>query len=251
MNSQQLQYAIQGYYGSSAFDAKEYLRRFIDIEYNLPKPDVETFCQYLYHQYDLDSFFSNHKRREHYQLSSEGADFMEIVKTVVSPDQVTLRDLEQMFIYIRLALSGFAPSQMSLPSVFFLLVYWKYTNNDFYQDILNRALNCQELFEKIEQYTPRNRMIEGRTIEPRSYVGVVAQLIISYNCNENGYQIENILKQKENSKDKESVFHPKAFSKELLDEALILYSNDLHRSMIPLSYLIQRIELLNHLTMYE
>ena len=48
VNKKQLEYAIQGYYGSTNIDASNYLRRFIDIEYSLPRPKGEDFCQYLY-----------------------------------------------------------------------------------------------------------------------------------------------------------------------------------------------------------
>ncbi|MBR3078344.1 MAG: hypothetical protein IKH01_00850 [Prevotella sp.] len=250
VNNKQLEYAIQGYYGSSAFNAKEYLRRFIDIEYNLPEPDLDSFCRYLYKRYDFDSFFNNKERNEYRQMQREGDAFMDIVRVVVSPEQITLRDIEQMFIFIRLALNGFAPNSMSISNVFFLLVYWKFTDGNLYQAIVNHKLGCKDLLKEIEKRTPRSKMIQGQEIEPRSFIFVIAQLITSYNLSENRDQIDNILKKQDNSKDMVSVFEPQVFSKAILDDALNCYARDFDRA-VPLSYLIQRIELMNNLTRYE
>lgn len=56
INKKQLCNAIQGYFGSMNMDSNEYLRRFIDIEYTLPAPQLEKFCNYLYDEYGFDEF---------------------------------------------------------------------------------------------------------------------------------------------------------------------------------------------------
>lgn len=61
INKTQLCNAIQGYFGSTTMDANEYLKRFIDIEYNLPMNNIDKYCEYLYDEYSFDSFFNNLK----------------------------------------------------------------------------------------------------------------------------------------------------------------------------------------------
>jgi hypothetical protein len=250
VNSQQLQYSIQGYYGSSAFNAKEYLRRFIDIEYNLPEPDIESYCRYLYNRYGFKDFFNHKERTKYRQMQHEGEAFMEIVKVVASPEKVTLRDLEQMFIYTRLALNGFAPNSMAIPNVFFLLIYWKFTDIELYQAIVNHQLSCVDLLARIERHTPRRKMVEDQNNELRSFIYVIARLITSYNYHENHYEIENILVKQEDTKDESSIFEPQFFSKQIFDEAVKLYYKSFD-GKIPLTHLIHRIELMNNLTRYE
>ena len=65
MNKKQLGNSIRGYYGSDRINADEYLRRFIDIEYNLPEPSIEDFCKYLYNYFIFDDFFGADTRRSH------------------------------------------------------------------------------------------------------------------------------------------------------------------------------------------
>ena len=48
IDKEQLENSIRGYYGSDRIDAGEYLRRFVDVEYILPEPDVKSFINYLF-----------------------------------------------------------------------------------------------------------------------------------------------------------------------------------------------------------
>lgn len=250
INNEQLEYAIQGYYGSSAFNAKEYLRRFIDIEYILPEPDLESFCRYLYRRCDFDSFFNNKERHKYGQMQNEGQAFMETVQALVSPEQVSLRDIEQMFIFTRLALNGFAPNFMSVPNVFFLLVYWRFTNNNLYQSIISHKLASSNLLAEIENSIPGNKFKKNQDIESRSIINVIAQLLASYYLDEKDDQIENRIFKQEGTKEPVSIFNPHLFSKNILDNALNYYTIGFNR-MVPLSYIKERIELMNNFTIYE
>ena len=50
----QLCNSIRGYYGSDRIDAEEYLRRFFDLEYVLPKPDYEEFVKFEFDRLDFE-----------------------------------------------------------------------------------------------------------------------------------------------------------------------------------------------------
>ena len=54
IDKEQLGHAVRGVYGSDKIDADEYLRRFIDLEYALPEPDLSIYCLFLHDQYVLD-----------------------------------------------------------------------------------------------------------------------------------------------------------------------------------------------------
>lgn len=49
--------SVKGYYGSEHINTDEYLRRFIDLEFTLPKPSIKEFSEYLYEYYSFDDFF--------------------------------------------------------------------------------------------------------------------------------------------------------------------------------------------------
>lgn len=65
IDKEQLGYAIQGVYGSSKIDSDEYLRRFIDVEYSLPKINTENFIKLLLKETGvIDCFQKGNKVRE-------------------------------------------------------------------------------------------------------------------------------------------------------------------------------------------
>lgn len=58
INKEQLCCALQGYYGSSEMNTAEYLKRFIDIEMNLPEGNIESYCHTLLDKFNFDSYFA-------------------------------------------------------------------------------------------------------------------------------------------------------------------------------------------------
>ena len=56
IDKKQLANSVRGFYGSDRIDADEYLRRFIDIEYFLPKPDYNSFINYVCDTLELAYF---------------------------------------------------------------------------------------------------------------------------------------------------------------------------------------------------
>jgi hypothetical protein len=52
MEPDQLQHSVKALYGSG-FDAKGYLRRFIDLDFPLPEPERETYARLLFNHHDI------------------------------------------------------------------------------------------------------------------------------------------------------------------------------------------------------
>src|SRR5690554_722692 len=58
IDKEQLGHAVCGVYGSEKMDSNEYLRRFIDVEYSLPVPELKNYLAYLMEVHNLNEFFS-------------------------------------------------------------------------------------------------------------------------------------------------------------------------------------------------
>ncbi|SEO44646.1 P-loop NTPase fold protein [Mucilaginibacter sp. OK283] len=93
----QLTNAIRGYYGSEKIDGMEYLRRFIDVEYNIPLPDSNLFIKYLYDYLDLKSFFNSTERSQFQEFRDEPQTFLKFAKTIFQNPNLTLRQQEKIF----------------------------------------------------------------------------------------------------------------------------------------------------------
>lgn len=140
----QLGNAVRGVYGSEQIDADEYLRRFIDVEYSIPEPDPEKYCNYLYNYFGFGEFFDNENRRRT-ELSYDGTSFIKTAKNLFKSATISLRQQEKIFAHSRLVLRSFQEKSFVFPSLYLLLIYIKILDNTLYNKIKNKELTISEL----------------------------------------------------------------------------------------------------------
>lgn len=184
INKKELGHAIQGYYGSGNINSDEYLRRFIDIEYTLPKPNLKEFCEYLYDEYSFETFFRNESHIKY--SSNDEENFKETALLVGNLEHTNLRQLEKVFAYSRLVLMQFSTNQRLKSDVYFLLCFWKVMKPDFYNQIRNKELSVQELLYELENMF-RKRITQSHDNRIR-LTYIIANIIHEYdNTNLTGY----------------------------------------------------------------
>lgn len=250
VNKKQLSNAIKGYFGSWQMDADAYLRRFIDIEYTLPEPDMEKYCSYLYKMYNFNDFF-NRARRIYLSNVNEEEEFENIISTIItSNNHLSLRTVDKIFAHSRLALREFKSESYSFPNIFFLLCYWKITDPEFYNNIRIHKYNLQQLTEEIERRFPNDfRSVSQQDELNRKIYYLTFALgtfIYKYNINKDGHIYENIFISK-NEQSREPTFSANCdiISKTIIDKSIAFcmehssYSNGLEN-------IFSRIELLNN-----
>ena len=150
IDKDQLGYAVQGHYGSSDIDSDEYLRRFIDVEYTLPKPKYDDFCNYLYERYGFAEFFEQSVRQGHPELKIEREEFLEIIAIYCSKKELSLRQLEKIFIHARIVLRMFNNNNYVHPQIVFLLILLKEYNKSLYQALSDVDNDIQNIATKLE-----------------------------------------------------------------------------------------------------
>lgn len=117
IDKEQLSNSIRGYYGSDLINANEYLKRFIDIEYALPDPDVEKFCSYLYDYYGFEAY---EKARGTKEMEES---ILTIANTLFMHKNLSLRQIEKIFAHIRLSLNMYKHNQVIYAELICLLTY--------------------------------------------------------------------------------------------------------------------------------
>lgn len=149
VNINQLQYAVEGFYGSDKINGKEYLRRFIDLEYALPEPDIENYVKVLFENFDFSSFF---KISTNHGILSRAQE--EVVKStsidLLSKSNLNLRTINKIMAYYRLVLYGYSPDTTTPLVLVFLLCFIKILYPDIYRKINNNEYSLQELLNAIE-----------------------------------------------------------------------------------------------------
>ncbi len=149
IDKEQLSYAIQGYYGSANIDTDEYLRRFIDVEYQLPKPNIKSFSEYLFQYYGYQEFFSRENRRTK-DIQYEYDEFLSFATLLGDTFHYTLRQQEKLFAHARIILRTFSSDVEIRPNIILFLVHLKLYNAVFYNNIKRRKIDIQEFINGYE-----------------------------------------------------------------------------------------------------
>lgn len=245
-NKEQLQYAIQGYYGSPNLDGNAYLRRFIDLEYSLPKPETEAFCQYLFDQYGFSDFFDSPERKK-YGFESESTQLLNLMAKTIGKSSLSLRSVDKIINHCRLALKGFANNQYVHPDLFVTLCYMRLVYPEVYSKIRNNQLTIQELLDVLESQVFKeiltSQEAKYHTTSKRQIAYTIGKMLSSYNINKNGIKKFDDFKPQKNDEGKD-VFPVKVntLDNEMIQDALTFYSKRFHE-LAPIEHLIKRIDI--------
>ena len=156
INKNQLEYSIKGYFGSNEMDAKEYLRRFIDIEYTLPEPDMKKYCSYLYKTYNLDNYINNEERITEQDIISrnEKQSLLNISYLFSKYYHLNLRLLNKIFGHFHLIINILENSSKLYLDILFILCLWKVSGIELYNIIKQAQHSPQELLNRFENDLP-------------------------------------------------------------------------------------------------
>ena len=238
----QFEYAIQGYYGNSNIDAANYLRRFIDIEFTLPKPDSKKFFNYLWEEYDFAKIFEDRARLQNYESRNEQSTFKNITNILLEHIDLDLRTIDKIFAHTRLVLCTFSNEYKILPDVLFLMCWIKILDPDLYAKIKNHHYSAQKLLESLENYLPSNilqvRNSSSGVVRRMAYT--LLNLISMYDTDKDENQIERIFRINENDNPK---LKRLIIDEELFFEAYKTMCNGRYSDNIPLDYILKKIDI--------
>lgn len=145
----QLGHAVRGVYGNVNIDADEYLRRFIDLEYVIPQPDLFDFLDYLYRYFEFDTFLRSEERLliNHYK---DDKDSFKHYCYVFFKSEFSLRQIEKIFARMRVTLKMFRVNQYVYPRIIIFLAYLKEKHEKTYDNMKSGNYTIQELVDTIE-----------------------------------------------------------------------------------------------------
>ena len=191
IDKQQLAYSINGFYGSEKINSMEYLRRFIDIDYNLPEPEPDKYCEYLYDFYSFSDFVDSESRKEAIKGRSvtDKADLLSIAKLIVRHNHLNPRQTERIFALARIVLCEMTNQTKLFADVLFLMTYLKVFEQDTFNNIDSLKYQLQELVDALEKVSS-NELIEEDHKGHNDYLNAVCHLINCYEMSiRNKYRI--------------------------------------------------------------
>lgn len=244
IDKEQLCHSICGYYGSESIDAQEYLRRFIDIEFSLPQPNAENFCNYLYDYYEFDDFFNNQERLDYFRNRDEATSLKKMARELMAYLNLPLRMVDRIFSNTRLALRMFSYSNYVHEKMLFILVYLRICKFSVYDKMRHHDYMLQEFANEIENLFPKDML--RYDYETHSFYYTLALLISCYNLDENERDIETLCKT-ENGKISQLCISFQYIDEERIKTAIENWRNDFNGGVIGLKFFFEKIDLLSNI----
>ncbi|HEY8890710.1 MAG TPA: P-loop NTPase fold protein [Clostridium sp.] len=141
MDKTQLSHSVSTIYGNN-MDSIGYLRRFIDLEFTLPEPNLDVYINYLISEYNFTFINIDY--------------FWNLLKSISKSKNTSLRNLDKLFINLKILLplvdifnndkKTFTESYICLVSniyIFFMLI--KMLEPDSYKIILERKYSTEDI----------------------------------------------------------------------------------------------------------
>jgi hypothetical protein len=132
IDMEQLKYSVQSLYGIG-MNAEEYLRKFIDMSYEFPEPELENYLEFLFREFEC----------------TETRDvFIELSKNIIKRFKPTLRQVDSFF--SRFKLIEFSTGLDYVQSVFLLCL--KIFDEKKYNKMIEGKISNQEIIEFLKYF---------------------------------------------------------------------------------------------------
>ena len=219
-----LECSVKGFYGNDEIDAGEYLRRFIDIEYNLPDADLRLYCSFLFDYFRFSDFLCNFEREQHgsFKIYEECESFKSAAFFLSFNKHLSLRQIEKVFSVARVGMLQMCYNHYFYPSVYFYLSFLKVCDVELYDKISRQKLDYSELLNAMENSFPDSMFSDNNLIHyDKFFVHNLAVLVLlCYSATE----YHSRLNDDGNVKDIVSNYNFVKFDKTLFEKLLIHYS---------------------------
>lgn len=164
IDKQQLHTSLGAVYGQD-INSDEYLRRFIDLEYQLPKPDAQTFTNSLFIRFEFDKFF---EKRTHSDLRHEKDNLIKTFVALTDGFTLSLRAREQCFTRIRVAMMTTPENYYLFPHLLTVLTVLRVGAPEVYRSYALEDGSAKEVIDYI-------KTIKGGATMLNSHFGAVTE----------------------------------------------------------------------------
>jgi hypothetical protein len=156
MDMQQLGESIKAVYGGG-LNADGYLRRFIDLHYQLPAPNVDRFVSSLFARFELEEAF----RQRHPHLQYEATRLREVLEKLFPLFAFSLRVQEQCFTTIAVAIRTTPAGGHLYPLHLGLLVCLRAGNKAIYDQYVKGEATPEMVLKFLRGLPGGNEAVSG------------------------------------------------------------------------------------------
>ena len=158
MDKTQLGHSIKAIYGQD-FESIGYLRRFVDIEYNIPKRNLDSFIDGLYTDLGFDIFFE--KRKKYPAFQYEKTHLSDVFKLLANEKKLTLREIEQLFVKINLVIQSTPENTYLFPALVAFLIIAREFHEEIYKQYIIETTTPEEIIKLLYAIIPNSIRFES------------------------------------------------------------------------------------------
>jgi len=160
LDRNQLSHSVKGVYGND-FEARGYLKRFIDIEYSLNEIQESEYVDYLFDYFELNEFFKQDNRTKISSLQNEESHLKRVLKTLISYKKMPLRDIEQLIAKLKLVLLSTKYNEFTYPALLAFLLIVKEYHTDLYNEFVDEGSSAEPILDLLKKIIPEDQLYES------------------------------------------------------------------------------------------
>lgn len=148
IDKEQLEHSIRTVYGIG-MNVGGYLRRFIDVNYELPVPPAKGFCEFLFKRFGIKDYVKNNIDR----IGSNDILYhlIDTLSELFSIFNFPLRVQEQCLSQVSIALHMFGSNEKVFPEMLAALIALKSANQILYKKFIKKSCEVQDVLNSIKE----------------------------------------------------------------------------------------------------
>ena len=155
----QLSHSVKAVYGND-FESKDYLSRFIDIEYTLSNTSLDNFIDRLYANFGFEEFFD--KRKKYSELRYDDDHLKESLKLFSKAKRYSLRTIEQLMARVNLVIHSTDENVYLYPELLVFLLVVRDSNKDLYNDYIVQNSTSERIIDHLYSIFPEDERLRER-----------------------------------------------------------------------------------------
>lgn len=239
IDKEQLCNSIKGFYGSDKIDSIEYLKRFIDIEYILPLPEVRNYCEFLYQRFGFSDFFQSDLRLENEDFKSDSKHFVDFSIFLSLRENLSLRSIDKLYSHTYLVIKQVAPNHFLFVQTVLWLTYLRMSSREKFQKIVSLEFSPQEMVNEFESIFFAFMNEENRRYIKKSFILLISSYSNQYKHAYPDFRLQNRSESSLN-------INLQYFNEMEFHESLEFMTLDGSRDL-EINYLLNKINLFEHL----
>ncbi|MCP9765472.1 KAP family P-loop NTPase fold protein [Lacihabitans soyangensis] len=244
VDKEQLANTVRGYYGSDQIDGNEYLKRFIDLEFSLPKPKLNKFIEISFEALNFNEHYVEFRNDYGFQVN-EISQLLSFITVFAQNKNFKLRATKQLLYKLRTILYSFNKNDYTIPSVLTILIYLQSTDIEMFEKIKNKEIRIEEFLEWNKNLLlPGNSPKKSETpIAFKRHEFVLYSLYSNYINNHFLIDLSDV----KNKESFHSIFEKVSIDSEILYNNISKQGNFIFEAEYSIDYLINKIELSENL----